>query len=94
MPETYGYGVDEERARATIRAILDGPVNILDTSNNYGLGRSEERIGAVIRGSPRVVASTAPGLAARSMKALDGWASTECRFCIFMTLSTPATSAR
>jgi D-threo-aldose 1-dehydrogenase len=49
MPETYGYGVDEERARATIRAILDGPVNILDTSNNYGLGRSEERIGAVIR---------------------------------------------
>jgi D-threo-aldose 1-dehydrogenase len=49
MPETYGYGVDEERARATIRAILHGPVNILDTSNNYGLGRSEERIGAVIR---------------------------------------------
>ena len=49
MPETYGYGVDEERARATIRAILDGPVNWLDTSNNYGQGRSEERIGAVIR---------------------------------------------
>ena len=49
MPETYGYEVDEERARATIRAIFDGPVNVLDTSNNYGLGRSEERIGAVIR---------------------------------------------
>ncbi len=49
MPETYGYEVDEERARATIRAILDGPANILDTSNNYGLGRSEARIGAVIR---------------------------------------------
>jgi D-threo-aldose 1-dehydrogenase len=49
MPETYGYEVDEERARATIRAILDGPVNVLDTSNNYGFGRSEARIGAVIR---------------------------------------------
>lgn len=49
MPDTYGYEVDEERARATIRAIFDGPVNCLDTSNNYGLGRSEERIGAVIR---------------------------------------------
>ncbi len=49
MPETYGYEVDEERARTTIRAIFDGPVNFLDTSNNYGLGRSEERIGTVIR---------------------------------------------
>lgn len=49
MPDTYGYEVGEERARATIRAILEGPVNFLDTSNNYGLGRSEARIGAVIR---------------------------------------------
>lgn len=49
MPETYGYEVDEERARATIRAIFEGPSNFLDTANNYGLGRSEERIGAVIR---------------------------------------------
>jgi D-threo-aldose 1-dehydrogenase len=49
MPETYGYGVSEERALATVRAILDGPVNFLDTSNNYGLGRSEERIGTVLR---------------------------------------------
>ncbi len=49
MPETYGYGVDEERARATIEAIFNGPVNFLDTSRIYGMGRSEERIGAVIR---------------------------------------------
>lgn len=49
MPDTYGYAVDEERARATINAIFDGPVNFLDTSRNYGLGRSEERVGAVIR---------------------------------------------
>ncbi len=49
MPDTYGYGVDEARARATLHAIFEGPVNFLDTSRNYGLGRSEERIGAAIR---------------------------------------------
>jgi len=41
MPGTYGYEVDEERARATVRAIFDGPVNFLDTSRNYGMGRSD-----------------------------------------------------
>ena len=49
MPDTYGYGVDEARARATIHAIFDGPANFIDTARNYGMGRSEERIGAVIR---------------------------------------------
>ena len=49
MPDTYRYGVDEGRANATLQAIFDGPVNFLDTSNNYGFGRSEERIGAAIR---------------------------------------------
>lgn len=49
MPETYGYSVDVERAHATIRAIFDSPVNILDSSRNYGFGRAEERIGDVIR---------------------------------------------
>ena len=49
MPDTYGYGVDEHQAKETIRTIFAGPVNFLDTSRNYGLGRSEERIGAVIR---------------------------------------------
>lgn len=49
MPDTYGYEVDEARARATLRAVFDGPANFLDTSNNYGFGRSEERIGAVLR---------------------------------------------
>ena len=41
----YGYEVDEKRARDTLNTIFDGPVNFLDTSNNYGFGRSEERIG-------------------------------------------------
>jgi D-threo-aldose 1-dehydrogenase len=49
MPDTYGYGVDEERARETVRAIFAGPINCLDTSRNYGFGRSEQRIGEVIR---------------------------------------------
>ena len=56
MPDTYGYGVDEARARATIGAIFDSPVNFLDTARIYGFGRSEERIGAAIRergGLPR-----------------------------------------
>lgn len=49
MPDTYGYGVGPERARDTVRAVFDSPVNFLDTSRNYGFGRSEERIGEVIR---------------------------------------------
>ena len=49
MPDTYGYGVDAERAKATVRAIFDSSINFLDTSRLYGFGRSEERIGDVIR---------------------------------------------
>ncbi len=49
MPDTYGYSVDETRARATIHEILDGPANVIDSSRNYGFGRAEERIGSVIR---------------------------------------------
>ena len=49
MPDTYGYGVDEDRAKATVLAIFGGPANLIDTSRLYGMGRSEERIGAVIR---------------------------------------------
>ena len=49
MPVTYGYDVDEIRARNTLRAIFEGPGNFLDTSRNYGFGRSEELIGEAIR---------------------------------------------
>ncbi|MEP1933830.1 MAG: aldo/keto reductase, partial [Roseibium sp.] len=49
MPDTYGYEVDDTRARETLDAIFDGPVNFLDTSNNYGFGRSESRIGDALR---------------------------------------------
>jgi D-threo-aldose 1-dehydrogenase len=49
MPDTYGYSVEAERAKATVRAIFESPANFIDTSRIYGMGRSEERIGAVIR---------------------------------------------
>jgi D-threo-aldose 1-dehydrogenase len=49
MPDTYGYGVDAARAAATMQAIFEGPANFIDTSRIYGMGRSEQRIGAAIR---------------------------------------------
>jgi D-threo-aldose 1-dehydrogenase len=49
MPDTYGYSVGEDRARATLDAIFDGPFQFLDTSRNYGMGESEKRIGDAIR---------------------------------------------
>jgi D-threo-aldose 1-dehydrogenase len=49
MPGTYGYEVSTEDALDTVRAIFDGPTNFLDTSRIYGLGRSEQLIGEVIR---------------------------------------------
>lgn len=48
-PGVYGYEVDRERALETLRATFRGGIPFLDTSRNYGLGRSEERIGTVIR---------------------------------------------
>ena len=49
MSDSYTYGVGAERARETVRAIFDGPINFLDASRNYGFGRSERRVGDVIR---------------------------------------------
>ena len=49
MPDTYGYAVGEARAQATLSAIFDSPIGFLDTSRNYGAGRSEERIGAALK---------------------------------------------
>lgn len=49
IPENYGYSVGKERALTTIRAILDQPNGFIDTSRNYGLGRSESLIGLVVR---------------------------------------------
>lgn len=49
LPKAFNYDVPEERAFETIRAAFAGPMNYLDTSNSYGGGESERRIGKVIR---------------------------------------------
>lgn len=51
MPLLYGYGVSEERAVATVGAVLRSPtINFIDTSNGYGSdGAAERRIGAALR---------------------------------------------
>ena len=49
MPETFDYGVGEERARETLRAVFESPINFLDTAASYGDGESERRIGKVLK---------------------------------------------
>ena len=49
MPETFSYGVSEEQALLTIRAIFASPINFIDTAASYGDGESERRIGIVLR---------------------------------------------
>lgn len=50
MSALYGYSVDEERAVATVQAVFDSAVNLLDTSNGYGEdGTAERRIGLAVR---------------------------------------------
>lgn len=55
MPQNFGYEVPADQAIQTVRYVLGSPVNFLDTSNDYGDGRSEERIGqgvALVGGLP------------------------------------------
>lgn len=49
MPDTYAYEVDQERAVNTIKAILTSDSPFIDTGRNYGMGRSEERIGIALK---------------------------------------------
>jgi len=48
FPAQYGYEVDGDQAVATISRVLQGPINFIDTSNNYGDGESERRIGKAL----------------------------------------------
>ena len=48
MPALYGYEVHQDRAEATILAALRSPFNFMDTSNNYGGGTAELRIGRAL----------------------------------------------
>ncbi|WP_431037939.1 aldo/keto reductase [Streptomyces sp. P6-2-1] len=45
--------LDEETARATVDAAWDAGVRSFDTAPHYGLGLSERRLGAALRGRPR-----------------------------------------
>ncbi|MEA9987015.1 aldo/keto reductase [Subtercola sp. RTI3] len=49
FPAQYGYEVSSETAVATIKRVFDGPFTFIDTSNEYGGGASERRIGRAIR---------------------------------------------
>ncbi|WP_249336251.1 aldo/keto reductase [Sinomonas gamaensis] len=49
MSRLYGYDVSDERAVATIEAVLDSPIRFIDTSNGYGEhGEAEKRIGLAL----------------------------------------------
>ena len=48
FPAQYGYEVSTERAVATLRRVFEGPINFIDTSNEYGNGEAERRIGQVL----------------------------------------------
>jgi D-threo-aldose 1-dehydrogenase len=50
FPAQYGYEVSDDAAAQTLKRVFEGPINFLDTSNEYGNGGdSERRIGAAIR---------------------------------------------
>lgn len=50
FPAQYGYEVDDATAVATILKVFEGPLNFIDTSNEYGNGGdSERRIGEALR---------------------------------------------
>jgi D-threo-aldose 1-dehydrogenase len=48
MPDLYGYDVSESAAVDFVLALLRSPIRAIDTSNNYGDGASERRIGKAI----------------------------------------------
>jgi len=56
-------GTDEAAAVRAIEASIDAGISLIDTAPAYGLGRSEELVGAAIRGKrDRVVIATKCGL--------------------------------
>ncbi|MBX2838473.1 MAG: aldo/keto reductase [Gammaproteobacteria bacterium] len=49
MPATYGYPVTEPQAVETLMGVLGSTAPFLDTSRNYGDGKSEARIGLALK---------------------------------------------
>lgn len=48
IPALYGYDVGEQTAVDFVTALMRSPIRAIDTSNNYGNGTSERRIGKAI----------------------------------------------
>ena len=48
LPGSLGRDVSADEGVATVRRILAGPISFLDTSNSYGGGKSERRIGEAL----------------------------------------------
>ena len=53
MERTFGYGVSEADAIATIQRALERGIALLDTAPFYANGQSEVRVGRALRGVPR-----------------------------------------
>jgi len=49
MPAVFGYDVTRQEAVDLVLRVVDGPLTWIDTSNGYGDGESELRIGRAIR---------------------------------------------
>ena len=49
MPELFGYDTPPEQGVAVALEVLASPIRMVDTSNGYSHGRSEERIGLALR---------------------------------------------
>src|SRR6266550_3392984 len=46
----FGRRIDEERSHAVVAAALDAGINVFDTAESYGDGRSEEFLGRALAG--------------------------------------------
>jgi len=70
MPDLFGYDNPEEQGVELVRRTVGSPIRVVDTSNGYSEGRSEERIGKALAdlGPER----TAGFLVATKVDAKDG----------------------
>ncbi|GMA22889.1 oxidoreductase [Luteimicrobium album] len=50
FPEQYGYEIDEDTAVRTVERVFDSACTFLDTSNEYGHGEAERRVGLAAAG--------------------------------------------
>ncbi len=85
-PEFYGQGENEEEAFAIMDAAYELGINVFDTADAYGGGRSETAIGkwlAVARaGRARPGAAEHEGLQPRRRRARTTAASRDARSCV------------